>query len=158
LRRLRPAISLSSDFIVGFPGETEADFEATLQLIEEIGFDQSFSFVYSPRPGTPAAALPDPVPPAVKKHRQARLQALIDSQAQAISQGMVGTVQRILVDRPARKDPRQLAGRTENNRVVNFDGPPQLLGHFVDVRITEALPNSLRGNFLDCPELDTTTR
>ncbi|MFO1430663.1 MAG: tRNA (N6-isopentenyl adenosine(37)-C2)-methylthiotransferase MiaB [Candidatus Competibacteraceae bacterium] len=158
LRRLRPTISLSSDFIVGFPGETEADFEATLQLIEDIGFDQSFSFVYSPRPGTPAAALPEPVPPAVKKDRLARLQALIDAQAQAISRSMVGTVQRLLVDRPARKDPRQLAGRTENNRVVNFDGPPQLLGHFVAVRITEALPNSLRGDFLDCPELDTTTR
>ncbi len=155
LRRIRPDISLSSDFIVGFPGETEADFEATLQLIEDIGFDQSFSFIYSPRPGTPAAALPDPVPPAVKKRRLARLQALIDAQAQAIGQGMVGTVQRLLVDRPARKDPRQLAGRTENNRVVNFDGPPQLLGHFVNVRITEALPNSLRGDFLDCPELDS---
>ncbi len=155
LRRIRPDISLSSDFIVGFPGETEADFEATLQLIEDIGFDQSFSFIYSPRPGTPAVALPDPVPPAVKKRRLARLQALIDAQAQAISQGMVGTVQRLLVDRPARKDPRQLAGRTENNRVVNFDGPPQLLGHFVNVRITEALPNSLRGSFLDCPELDS---
>ena len=153
LRQLRPAISLSSDFIVGFPSETEADFEATLRLIENIGFDQSFSFIYSPRPGTPAASLPDPVPLAVKKQRLARLQALIEAQAQAISHRMVGTVQRILVDRPARKDPRQLAGRTENNRVVNFDGPPHLLGHFVAVRITEALPNSLRGDFLNCPEL-----
>jgi tRNA-2-methylthio-N6-dimethylallyladenosine synthase len=154
LRQIRPDISLSSDFIVGFPGETEADFEATLQLIEDIGFDQSFSFIYSPRPGTPAAGLSDPVPLAVKKQRLARLQALIEAQAQAISHDMTGTVQRILVDRPARKDPRQLAGRTENNRVVNFDGPLQLLGHFVDVRITEALPNSLRGDFLDCPELN----
>ena len=155
LRKIRPDISLSSDFIVGFPGETEADFEVTLQLIGDIGFDQSFCFIYSPRPGTPAAGLPDPVPLAVKKRRLARLQALLEAQAQAFSRGMVGTVQRILVDRPARKDPRQLAGRTENNRVVNFSGPPQLLGHFVDVRITEALPNSLRGDFLDCPELDS---
>jgi tRNA-2-methylthio-N6-dimethylallyladenosine synthase len=155
LRRIRPDISLSSDFIVGFPGETEAEFEATLHLIEDIGFDQSFSFIYSPRPGTPAASLPDPVPLAVKKRRLARLQALIEAQAQAFSRGMTGTVQRILVDRPARKDPRQLSGRTENNRVVNFNGAPQLLGHFVNVRITAALPNSLRGDFLDCPELDS---
>jgi tRNA-2-methylthio-N6-dimethylallyladenosine synthase len=153
LRKVRPTISLSSDFIVGFPGETEADFEATLQLIAELGFDQSFSFIYSPRPGTPAANLPDPVPLAVKKQRLARLQACIDGQARAISQQLVGTVQRLLVDRPSRKDARQLAGRTENNRVVNFTGPPRLLGQLVDVRITAALPNSLRGELLACPEL-----
>lgn len=154
LRQIRPFISVSSDFIVGFPGETEADFEATLALIDELGFDQSYSFLYSPRPGTPAAALPDDVPLEVKKQRLARLQARIDAMAKQISADMVGSVQRILVDRPARKDPRQLAGRTENNRVVNFPGPQRLLGHFVDVRITEALPNSLRGEFLACPELN----
>jgi tRNA-2-methylthio-N6-dimethylallyladenosine synthase len=152
LRQVRPDLSLSSDFIVGFPGESEADFAATLRLVEELGFDQSFSFIYSPRPGTPAAALPDSVPLAVKQARLAALQAQINAQAQAISQRMVGTVQRILVDRPARKDPRQLSGRTGNNRVVNFSGPPRLLGYFADVRITEALPNSLRGEWLACPE------
>ena len=155
LRAIRPDISLSSDFIIGFPGETEADFEATMRLIEEVGFDQSFSFLYSARPGTPAATLPDNVPLAIKKQRLARLQTRITAQAQAISQQMVGTVQRILVDRPARKDPRQLAGRTANNRVVNFTGPADLIGHFVDVHITEALPNSLRGRFLACPELQS---
>jgi tRNA-2-methylthio-N6-dimethylallyladenosine synthase len=152
LRRVRPNISLSSDFIVGFPGETESDFEATMGLIDEIGFDQSFSFIYSARPGTPAATLVDDVPLEIKKHRLARLQARINGLAQAISQQMVGTVQRILVERPARKDRRQLAGRTANNRVVNFTGPQRLLGHFVDVYINEALPNSLRGEFLACPE------
>lgn len=145
LRVVRPDITISSDFIVGFPGESEADFESTLKLIEEVGFDQSYSFLFSPRPGTPAADLPDDVPLAVKQQRLERLQRLINTQAQRISRRMVGTVQRILVERPAKKDPRQLAGRTENNRVVNFDGPTELLGHFVDVRITEALPNSLRG-------------
>jgi tRNA-2-methylthio-N6-dimethylallyladenosine synthase len=153
LRAIRPDLSLSSDFIIGFPGETEADFEATLRLIEDIGFDQSFSFVYSPRPGTPAAGLPDPTPLDVKKQRLARLQALIEQGAQTISRNMVGGVQRVLVDRPARKDPRQLSGRTENNRVVNFLGAQRLIGHFVDVLITEALPNSLRGDMLACPEL-----
>jgi len=153
LREIRPRISFSSDFIIGFPGETEADFQATLDLIKTMGFDTSFSFIYSPRPGTPAAALPDDVPLAVKKERLAHLQALITGQAQAISQAMVGSTQRILVERPARKDPRMLAGRTENNRVVNFQGPSQLIGHFADVLISEALPNSLRGRFLACPEL-----
>ena len=153
LRALRPEISFSSDFIVGFPGETEADFQATLDLIAEIGFDTSFSFIYSPRPGTPAASLPDDVPLAVKKDRLARLQALIIEQAQAISRGMVGSTQRILVERPARKDPQMLAGRTENNRVVNFHGPAQLIGRFADVLITEALPNSLRGRFVACSEI-----
>ena len=145
LRAARPDVSLSSDFIVGFPGETESDFAATLALIDEIGFDHSFSFLYSPRPGTPAASLPDPTPLAVKKERLARLQARIDANARDISQRMVGGVQRVLVDRPARKDRRQLAGRTENNRVVNFDGPAELIGQFAAVVITEALPNSLRG-------------
>lgn len=148
LRAARPDLSLSSDFIVGFPGETERDFEATMALIEEVGFDHSFSFLYSPRPGTPAANLPDATPLAVKKERLARLQARIEEGAHALSRKMVGTTQRVLVDRPARKDGRQLAGRTENNRVVNFDGPAGLIGHFAEVVITEALPNSLRGRLV----------
>jgi len=144
LRAARPGLSLSSDFIVGFPGETERDFEATLALIEEMGFDQSFSFIYSRRPGTPAAALPDDVPHEVKQARLERLQSLVDSQALAISRAMVGSVQRVLVERPSKKG-AQLAGRTGNNRWVNFDGPPSLIGRFVDVTISEALRNSLRG-------------
>ena len=151
LREARPGISVSSDFIVGFPGETESDFEATMRLIEEVGFDQSFSFIYSQRPGTPAASLPDDVPHAVKQARLERLQARIDAQALAISRAMVGSVQRVLVERPSKKDARQLAGRTENNRWVNFDGPSSLIGGFVDVQVTEALPNSLRGR-LAAPE------
>jgi tRNA-2-methylthio-N6-dimethylallyladenosine synthase len=149
LREARPGISLSSDFIVGFPGETERDFEDTMRLIEDIGFDQSFSFIYSRRPGTPAASLPDDVPHAVKQARLERLQARINANAQAISRAMVGSVQRVLVERPARKDARQLAGRTENNRWVNFDGPPSLINRYVDVVITEALPNSLRGRLAE---------
>ncbi|MCU7872782.1 MAG: tRNA (N6-isopentenyl adenosine(37)-C2)-methylthiotransferase MiaB [Candidatus Thiodiazotropha sp. (ex Lucinoma borealis)] len=149
LREIRPDITISSDFIVGFPGETEEDFAATLQLIEEIGFDNSYSFIYSRRPGTPAADLIDDVTLSVKQQRLERLQQLINTQAQRISRQMVGTTQRILVERPAKKNPRQLAGRTENNRVVNFDAPAELMGHFVDVRITEALPNSLRGEWLE---------
>lgn len=145
LREARPDISLSSDFIVGFPGESDTDFEATMALIEQVGFDQSFSFIYSRRPGTPAASLPDDVPPEVKKARLARLQACINGMAQAISRRMVGTTERILVEGPSRKDPDELAGRTANNRVVNFRGPAELVGEFVDVRITEALANSLRG-------------
>ncbi len=148
LRAARPDLSLSSDFIIGFPGETAADFQATMDLIEQVGFDQSYSFIYSKRPGTPAESLPDDVPQAVKQARLEQLQTLINRQAAAISQAMVGTVQRVLVDRPARKDPRQLAGRTENNRVVNFDGPAELIGQFADLRITEALPNSLRGELI----------
>ena len=151
VREARPGISLSSDFIVGFPGETERDFEATMGLIEELGFDQSFSFIYSRRPGTPAASLPDDVPHEVKQARLERLQARIDANALAISRAMVGSVQRVLVERPAKRDPRQLAGRTGNNRWVNFDGSPALLGRFVDVLITEAMPNSLRGR-LATPE------
>ena len=149
LREARPDVSISSDFIVGFPGETDADFEHTMNLIEAIGFDQSFSFIYSRRPGTPAADLPDDVPHAVKQARLQRLQQAINSNAQRISRQMVGTVQRVLIDRPSRKDPGQLSGRTENNRVVNFAGPAGLIGEFADVRITEALPNSLRGELLD---------
>jgi tRNA-2-methylthio-N6-dimethylallyladenosine synthase len=145
LRAARPDIAISSDFIVGFPGETDEEFEETMRLVEEIGFDQSFSFVYSPRPGTPASALPDGVPQEVKLARLARLQAQLHKQAQAISESMVGTRQRVLVERPSKKNPVQLAGRTENNRWVNFDGPDRLIGQLVDVTITQALPNSLRG-------------
>ncbi len=151
LREARPDISLSSDFIVGFPGETEQDFEDTMNLIAEIGFDQSFSFVYSQRPGTPAAALPDDVPLDIKKARLQILQMRINQQAQAISRSMVGTVQEILVTGPSRKDPGQLCGRTANNRVVNFEGDSRLTGDFVNVTITEALPNSLRGELLATP-------
>jgi tRNA-2-methylthio-N6-dimethylallyladenosine synthase len=149
LRRVRPDISIASDFIVGFPGETDADFEATLALIDAVGFDQSFSFIYSPRPGTPAADLDDPVPRPIKQQRLERLQQRINSQAQAISRRMVGQVKRVLVDGRSRKDSSWLAGRTENNRVVNFIGPPALIGHFADVLVTEALPNSLRGGLAD---------
>jgi tRNA-2-methylthio-N6-dimethylallyladenosine synthase len=148
LRAARPDLSLSSDFIVGFPGETEEDFGQTLALIEEVGFDQSFSFLYSRRPGTPAAALPDPVAHEVKQERLQRLQALVDSQARRISEAMVGSRQRVLVERPSRRDPRQLAGRTENMRWVNFDGPQGLVDRFADVEITEAMPNSLRGRLV----------
>jgi len=144
LREQRPDISLSSDFIVGFPGETERDFDQTMKLIEEMNFDQSFSFIYSARPGTPAASLKDATPMADKKDRLSRLQALINKQALAISKNMVGGEQRILVEGLSKKDPKQLAGRTENNRVVNFDGNPRLIGQFVNVTITEALSNSLR--------------
>ncbi len=148
LREQRPGISLSSDFIVGFPGETERDFGATLKLIEEMNFDQSFSFIYSARPGTPAASLPDDTPMEVKKDRLSRLQAQINQQALKISKDMVGGVQRILVEGYSKKDPKQLAGRTENNRVVNFDGNPRLIGQFVNVTITEALNNSLRARMV----------
>ncbi len=148
LRAARPDISLSSDFIVGFPGETEADFEATMKLIDELGFDTSFSFVYSARPGTPAADLADDTAADVKLARLARLQKRIEAHAATISEGMVGTVQRILVEGPSKKDPNELAGRTDNNRVVNFAGAPRLVGHFVDVTIVSALPHSLRGEIV----------
>ena len=151
LRRARPGISISSDFIVGFPGESESDFAATLALAEEIGFDGSFSFIYSRRPGTPAADYPDDVPHEVKQERLARLQARLIDQAQAVSRGMIGSRQQVLVDRPARKDPGELAGRTENNRVANFPGPSALIGNFAEVTITAALPNSLRGEWLPDP-------
>jgi tRNA-2-methylthio-N6-dimethylallyladenosine synthase len=149
LREARPGISISTDLIVGFPGETERDFEATLALVAEVGFDQSYSFIYSRRPGTPAASLPDDVTHSEKQQRLERLQAQLNAQALAISQGMVGSVQRVLVERPARRDARQLAGRTENSRWVNFDGPPTLINRFVDVLVTEAMPNSLRGRLLE---------
>ena len=145
LREVRPDISLSSDFIVGFPGETDRDFEATMKLIGDVGFDQSFSFIYSARPGTPAANLADDTPMAVKKERLQLLQARINQQAQAISDAMVGSTQRVLVEKISKKSARQVSGRTENNRWVNFDGDASLIGRFVDVDITEALPNSLRG-------------
>ncbi|MBL7250241.1 tRNA (N6-isopentenyl adenosine(37)-C2)-methylthiotransferase MiaB [Alloalcanivorax sp. C16-2] len=146
LRRIRPDISYSSDFIIGFPGETDADFEATMNLIGDIGFDHSFSFIYSARPGTPAADLPDDVPLDVKKERLRILQQRIQQNALDISRKMVGTTQRILVDGFSKKDPGQLKGRTENNRVVNFACDDiDLIGDFVDVEILEALPNSLRG-------------
>jgi tRNA-2-methylthio-N6-dimethylallyladenosine synthase len=155
LREQRPDISLSSDFIVGFPGETERDFEDTMKLIAEMNFDQSFSFIYSARPGTPAASLPDETPMEVKKERLSRLQALINKQALEISKGMVGGVQRILVEGTSKKDVNQLAGRTENNRVVNFDGQPRLIGQFVDVTITEALNNSLRARIVALDSIST---
>ena len=145
MRAVRPDLSLSSDFIIGFPGETDADFEATMRLIDEIGFDHSFSFVYSRRPGTPAADLADPTPAAVKQQRLARLQARVEEHAAGISRAMVGRVERILVDRRARKNSEELAGRTANNRVVNFAGHARLIGEFADVTITRALPHSLRG-------------
>ncbi len=145
LRAVRHGISISSDIIVGFPGETERDFEATLALVRDAELDQSFSFVYSRRPGTPAASLPDETPEAVKLERLARLQALLDAQARRISEGMVGSRQRVLVERPAKRDARELAGRTENNRWVNFAGPPELIGQFAEVAVTAALPHSLRG-------------
>jgi tRNA-2-methylthio-N6-dimethylallyladenosine synthase len=148
LRAARPDICISSDFIVGFPGETEEDFQATLRMVEEIGFDHSFSFIYSQRPGTPAADLPDDVPLEAKKERLARLQQLINTNAQRISRQMVGTVQRVLVEGPSRKNALELSGRTENNRVVNFPGDVALAGGFAEVRITEALPNSLRGELV----------
>ena len=151
LRAARPDLSLSSDFIVGFPGETDADFEATMDLIDAVGFDNSFSFIYSARPGTPAAELPDPVPLAVKRERLARLQVRIAELARDVSDSMVGGVSRVLVEGPSKKDPDELRGRTENNRVVNFPGPRDLAGGFADVTIVEALPNSLRGELADSP-------
>jgi tRNA-2-methylthio-N6-dimethylallyladenosine synthase len=145
LRAARPDISLSSDFIVGFPGETAEDFEKTMQLIEEVGFDTSFSFLFSPRPGTPAAEMSDDTPQELKSQRLQRLQKRIEEQAFAISRAMVGTVQRVLVEGRAKKDADELAGRTANNRVVNFKGSARQIGQFIDVTITAALPHSLRG-------------
>jgi len=145
LRAVRPNIAISTDLIVGFPGERERDFEATLALVAEVGFDQSFCFLYSRRPGTPAAALPDELTLAIRQQRLARLQAQLDAQSLCISAAMVGSVQRVLVERAAKKGQGELAGRTENNRWVNFAGPASLLQRFVDVLITEARPHSLRG-------------
>ncbi len=145
LRAARPGISVSTDFIVGFPGETDADFAQLMQLVDDVGFDASFSFIFSPRPGTPAASLADDTPHEVKLQRLQTLQARIEAHAQAISQAMVGSVQRVLVEGPSRKDPGELQGRTENNRIVNFAGAPALIGALVELRISAALPHSLRG-------------
>jgi tRNA-2-methylthio-N6-dimethylallyladenosine synthase len=158
LRAVRPTIAVSTDIIVGFPGETERDFEATLKLVRDVNFDQSFSFIYSQRPGTPAASLPDDVPHEVKQQRLARLQAQLNAQARAISESMVGSTQRVLVERPSKKDKHELAGRTENNRWVNFPGPASLIGRFVDVSIVKALPQSLRGRLAATDQSDTTGR
>ena len=148
LRAARPDISLPTDFIVGFPGETDEDFEKTMKLIDDVEFDASFSFIYSPRPGTPALELDDNTPADVKSARLARLQKRIDELAQAVSRSMVGSVQRVLVEGTSKKDANELAGRTDNNRIVNFAGNPRLINTFVDVRITEALPHSLRGEIV----------
>ena len=148
LRAARPQISLSSDFIVGFPGETEADFEKTMKLIDDIGFDASFSFLFSPRPGTPAAEMSDDTPAEVQTARLMRLQQRIEALAQEVSQSMVGSIQRVRVEGLSKKDDRELAGRTDNNRIVNFVGNPRLINRFIDVRITAALPHSLRGEVL----------
>jgi tRNA-2-methylthio-N6-dimethylallyladenosine synthase len=148
LRRVRPDISVTSDFIIGFPGESERDFNSTLALVRDMDLDQSFSFLYSRRPGTPAASLPDEVEPEVKQERLTRLQAQLEAQASAISERMVGTVQRVLVERTARKNAHELAGRTENNRWVNFAGPSHLINQFVDVVITELRAHTLRGRLL----------
>jgi tRNA-2-methylthio-N6-dimethylallyladenosine synthase len=155
LRAVRPDICISTDIIVGFPGETDEDFTATMNLVAEVGFDQSFTFLYSRRPGTPAAALANEVPQDVKLARLGLLQERLNTQARAISRRMVGSTQRVLVERPAKRDPHQLAARTDNNRWVNFDGPPdaaeRLINRFVDVVITEAMPNSLRGRLIGVP-------
>ncbi len=148
LRAIRPDISLSSDFIVGFPGETEADFAATMKLIEELNFDESYSFVYSPRPGTPAADLPDETPQEVKLERLHRLQAQINQQARKISQNMVNSVQRVLLEGTSKKNAGEFCGRTDNNRVVNLTSNPEHVGNFINVRITEARAHSLRGEML----------
>jgi len=145
LREVRPDICLSTDIIVGFPGESDSDFEATMDLVTDLGFDQSYSFIYSARPGTPAASYPDDLSKEEKMARLDRLKATINAQAMAISDSMVGTLQRVLVERPSLKDDREMAGKTENNRWVNFQADPNVIGRFVDVRVTESLPNSLRG-------------
>lgn len=152
VRAHRPELSLSGDFIIGFPGETDQDFQATMKLVEELRYDRSFSFIYSPRPGTPAASLPDDVPMEVKKQRLYDLQALLNEQTQAYSQAMVGTVQRVLVERLSRRSANEMAGRTENNRVVNFGGDLDMIGTFVDVKISEAFSNSLKGEVVAAPE------
>ena len=149
LRAARPDLHLSSDFIIGFPGETDADFEATMKLIEDVGFDYSFSFIYSPRPGTGASYMPDDTPHEVKAARLERLQAVIEKQGFENSRKMVGTTQRVLIENTSRKDANQLAGRTDNNRIVNFDGPAELINRFATVLITEAMPHSLRGELVN---------
>jgi len=153
LRRVRPGISISSDFIIGFPGETNQDFQETMALIEEVGFDQSFSFIYSKRPGTPAANMPDDVPMEEKKERLQILQSRINQNAMEISRNMIDIVQPVLVEGPSHKDPGELCGRTENNRVVNFCGSAALIGSFANLRITAALTNSLRGEIISHPAM-----
>ena len=148
LRKARPDILISSDFIVGFPGETNDDFEKTMKLIADVNFDMSFSFIYSPRPGTPAADLPDDVSEDEKKQRLYLLQQRINQQAMSYSRAMLGTVQRILVEGPSRKNVMELSGRTESNRVVNFEGSPDMIGKFVDVEIVDVYANSLRGKVI----------
>jgi tRNA-2-methylthio-N6-dimethylallyladenosine synthase len=148
LRAVRPQLSLSSDFIVGFPGETEQDFARMMKLVDDVGYDASFSFIFSPRPGTPAAALQDDTPHEVKLKRLQHLQAVLEDNVRRISDSRVGTVQRILVEGPSRKDPNELMGRTECNRIVNFPGAKRLVGEMVDVTITQALPHSLRAEVL----------
>jgi tRNA-2-methylthio-N6-dimethylallyladenosine synthase len=150
LRQVRPDISLSSDFIVGFPGETEEDFGKTMHLVEDIGFDASFSFVYSKRPGTPAADLADDTSPELKLARLQALQARINANVARISEAMVGSAQRVLVEGPSRRDRSEMMGRTENNRIVNFAGTERLVGQMIDLRVTQALPHSLRGEVLVC--------
>ena len=145
MRLIRPDISISSDFIVGFPGETQEDFDATLNLVDKVGFDQSFSFIYSPRPNTKASEMVDDVDHETKLKRLQQLQSKITENAKKISEEMVGSSQTVLVEKKSKKDENQLSGRTENNRWVNFDGPGSLIGEFVDIDITEALANSLRG-------------
>ncbi|MGN6705361.1 MAG: tRNA (N6-isopentenyl adenosine(37)-C2)-methylthiotransferase MiaB [Rhodanobacter sp.] len=153
LRAVRPDICVSTDIIVGFPGETEEDFDKTMKLVDDIGFDQSFTFIFSSRPGTPAAKLADDTPMAVKHERLARLQAAINANARKINEAMVGSVQRVLVEKPSTRNPNELSGRTENMRYVNFAGHPRLIGRFVDVVITEAMANSLRGRVKPADEI-----
>ena len=145
LRKVRPDISISSDFIVGFPGESDADFEQTMKLIDDIGFDQSFSFIFSKRPGTPAANLPDETSDATKHERLARLQNVINDNARRVNTAMVGSIQNVLVEKPSKKNPNEMSGRTENMRYVNFPGDARMIGQFIDVEITQAMTNSLRG-------------
>ena len=154
IRKLRPNLSLSGDFIIGFPGETCDDFKETLALVKELNYDRSFSFIYSPRPGTPAASLPDDVEVHTKKRRLQALQTMLNEQTAEISAGMVGSVQRVLVESLSRNSATEVSGRTENNRVVNFAGSPELIGQFVDVKIVEAYANSLKGELVATPEAD----
>ena len=148
IRERAPLAGVRSNFIVGFPGESEVDFEKTMQLIEDIGYDTSFSFVYSKRPGTPAAELQDDTPTAVKLERLQKLQKKIESQAKQISQQMVGTIQKVLVEGKSKRDPNELSGRTENYKVVNFSGNERLIGQIIDIEIVDCMPNSLRGNIV----------
>ncbi len=154
IRAIRPNLSLSGDFIIGFPGETCDDFKQTLALVEALNYDRSFSFIYSPRPGTPAASLPDDVSLEMKKRRLTALQAMLNEQTASISEAMIGTTQRVLVERLSRNEVDEVSGRTENNRVVNFPGSPELIGQFVDVEIVDAYTNSLKGRLVATPEAE----